>query len=74
MRKLNGAEIEDYACEIFKVLKEVPQYYVIEILELSKDFRDREGEIQDLDYSSSDEEQEEERHWSSESQDSDDEN
>ena len=58
MRKLNGAEIEDYACEIFKVLKEVPQYYVIEILELSKDYRDREGEIQDLDYSSSDEEEE----------------
>lgn len=72
MRKLNGAEIEDYACEIFKVLKEVPLHYVIEILELSKDFRDREGEIQDLDDSSSDEE--EERNWSSESEDSDDEN
>ncbi len=60
MKSLNGYEIEEFADDVFKILKEVPLFYVREVLELSLEQREREGEIDDLDTSSCSEEEEEE--------------
>jgi len=73
--KLTGKQIDEYSNEIFKILKEVPLFYCEEILELSLDFRRREGEDPKLDISddeesdSSEETDEELVHNSSESSD-----
>ncbi len=61
MKSLNGSEIDDYANDIYKILKEVPLFYLNEVLELAKEGREREGEIDKLDTESSEEEEEEER-------------
>tara|TARA_Y100000004_G_scaffold192875_1_gene254205 strand:- start:1510 stop:1710 length:201 start_codon:yes stop_codon:yes gene_type:complete len=58
MKSLNGYEIEEFADDVFKILKEVPLFYVREVLELSLEQREREGEIEDLDTSSCSEEEE----------------
>ena len=58
MKSLNGYEIEEFADDVFKILKEVPLFYVREVLELSLEQREREGEIDDLDTSSCSEEEE----------------
>jgi len=69
MKSLNGSEIDDYANDIYKILKEVPLFYLNEVLELAKEGREREGEIDKLDTESSEEEEEEERiHSESESE------
>jgi len=60
MRKLSGSEIDAYADDIFEVLKEVPLYYIREILELGLEFREREGDIPQIDTSSSSEEESDE--------------
>mgnify|MGYP003116931992 CR=1 FL=1 len=57
MKSLNGYEIEGFADDVFKILKEVPLFYVREVLELSLEQREREGEIDDLDTETSDEEE-----------------
>lgn len=56
MKKLSGGEIDSFADEICDILKEVPLYYVREVLELALEFRDREGDIQDVDTTSSSDE------------------
>ena len=60
MKNLSGHEIDDFANDIFKVLKEVPLFYLNEVLELAKEGREREGDIDKLDTDSSEEEEEEE--------------
>jgi hypothetical protein len=60
MRKLSGSEIDAYADDIFEVLKEVPLYYIREVLELGLEFREREGDIPQIDTSSSSEEESDE--------------
>ena len=60
MKNLSGHEIDDFANDIFKVLKEVPLFYLNEVLELAKEGREREGDIDKLDTESSEEEEEEE--------------
>jgi hypothetical protein len=57
MKTLNGYEIEEFADDVFKILKDIPLYYVREVLELSLENREREGEIEDLDNDSSSEEE-----------------
>jgi len=57
MKNLTGNEIDDYANDIFKILKEVPLYYLNEVLELAKEGREREGDIDKLDTDSSSEEE-----------------
>mgnify|MGYP003117276192 FL=1 len=61
MKSLNGSEIDEYANDIFKILKEVPLFYLNEVLELAKEGRQREGDIDKLDTDSSSDEEEEER-------------
>jgi len=60
MKNLSGHEIDDFANDIFKVLKDVPLFYLNEVLELAKEGREREGDIDKLDTESSEEEEEEE--------------
>ena len=57
MRKLSGGEIDSFADDIFEILKEVPLYYVREVLELGLEFREREGDIEDIDTTSSSDEE-----------------
>jgi len=59
MKSLNGSEIDDYANDIYKILKDVPLFYLNEVLELAKEGREREGEIDKLDTDSSSDEEEE---------------
>ena len=42
MKNLSGHEIDEFANDIFKVLKEVPLFYLNEVLELAKEGRERE--------------------------------
>lgn len=58
MKKLSGGEIDSFADDIFEILKEVPLYYVREVLELGLEFREREGDIEYIDISSSSSEEE----------------
>jgi len=60
MRKLSGSQIDSFADDIFEVLKEVPLYYIREVLELGLEFREREGDIPQIDTSSSSEEESDE--------------
>ena len=60
MKSLNGSEIDEYANDIFKILKEVPLFYLNEVLELAKEGRQRQGDIDKLDTESSSDEEEEE--------------
>ena len=59
MKSLSGNEIDDYANDIYKILKEVPLFYLNEVLELAKEGREKAGEIDKLDTDSSSEEEEE---------------
>ena len=55
--KLSESEINSFADDISKVLMDIPLFYIYEVLELANETRQREGEIEDLDISDSDEEQ-----------------
>lgn len=57
--KLSSGEIETHAHDIFNILKEVPLFYIFEVLELAREGREKEGDIEDLDVSSEEEEEEE---------------
>jgi len=56
--KLTQGEINSYADDISKVLEDIPLFYVYEILELANEQRQKEGEIPELDVSSSEDEDE----------------
>ena len=56
MLKLSGSEIDFFALKIGEYLEEVPLYYVEEILELAYEDRRKEGDIDGIDTSSSEEE------------------
>lgn len=56
--KLSSGEIETHAHDIFNILKEVPLFYIFEVLELAREGREKEGDIEDLDVSSEEEEEE----------------
>ena len=58
MKILSSGEIDNYANDIFCLLKEIPLFYVKEVLELANEEREKEGEIDDIDTSSSDEDEE----------------
>ena len=68
--KLSESEVNSFADDISKVLMDIPLFYVYEILELANETRQREGEIEELDISDSDEEQQSD----SETESSDEEN
>lgn len=55
--KLSESEINSFADDISKVLMDIPLFYIYEVLELANETRQREGEIEELDISDSDEEQ-----------------
>ena len=58
--KLSEREI-NYCCEdVFNIIKSIPIYNLHEIIEIVVEERIREGEKQDIDYTSSSEEEEEE--------------
>ena len=56
--QLSDSEIKSFAEDIYRVLEDVPLYYVYEILELANEHRQKEGENPDLDITSSEEENE----------------
>tara|TARA_R110000782_G_scaffold209831_1_gene297998 strand:+ start:21 stop:275 length:255 start_codon:yes stop_codon:yes gene_type:complete len=56
MLKLTGSEIDFYASKIAETLEEIPLFYLEEIMELAFEGRKREGDIEGLDISSSEEE------------------
>ena len=58
MKILSSGDINNYANDIFCLLKEIPLFYVKEVLELANEEREKEGEIDDIDTSSSDEDEE----------------
>ena len=57
MKILSSGDINNYANDIFCLLKEIPLFYVKEVLELANEEREKEGEIDDIDTSSSEEEE-----------------
>ena len=59
--KLSQGEVNNYAEDIYKIIKDIPIYYLNEIVENALEERKKEGEVENIDYiSSSDEEEEEE--------------
>lgn len=58
--ELSNGEIDCFADDIYKILRDVPLFYLNEIIELAHEGRKRDGEIEDLDVSESEEEVEEE--------------
>ena len=56
MLKLTGSEIDFYASKIGEYLGDIPLFYVEEIMELAFEERKREGDIDGVDTSSSEEE------------------
>ena len=71
--KLSESEVNSFADDISKVLMDIPLFYVYEILELANETRQREGEIEELDISDSDEEQQSATESSDEENNSDNE-
>ena len=58
MKILSSGDINNYANDIFCLLKEIPLfYYVKEVLELANEEREKEGEIYNIDTSSDEEEE-----------------
>jgi hypothetical protein len=55
--KLTGGEIDSYASDIYKVLLNVPLFYLTEVLELAAEGRVRDGDDPELDVSSSEDEE-----------------
>lgn len=56
--ELSNGEIDCFADDIYKILRDVPLFYLNEIIELAQEGRKRDGEIEDLDVSESEEEEE----------------
>ena len=52
---MSSGELECLVEQISTVLDECPLYYVIEVLEMAKSYRDRQGEQDELDVSSEEE-------------------
>ena len=71
--KLSESEINSFADDISKVLMDIPLFYIYEVLELANETRQREGEIEELDISDSDEEQQSATESSDEENNSDNE-
>tara|TARA_R110000824_G_scaffold270122_1_gene458585 strand:- start:522 stop:737 length:216 start_codon:yes stop_codon:yes gene_type:complete len=57
--ELNSGEVNSFANDIYKILMEIPLYYVVEVLEIAHSERTREGKLIELDMTSSSEEEEE---------------
>ena len=53
--KLSQSDINSFATDIYKILCDVPLFYLYEVLELSQEQREKDGEDPDLDVSDSDE-------------------
>jgi len=49
--KLTQSEINSFASDIYKILIDVPLYYLHEVLELAEEQRQKDGEDPDLDLS-----------------------
>jgi len=54
--KLTERQVNNYAEEIYEILRYIPLFYIDEILELAKDGREKDGPDPEIDLSSSDEE------------------
>jgi len=58
--KLSQGEVNNFSEDVYNIIKEIPIYYLNEIIENAVEERKKEGEIEHIDYvSSSDEEDEE---------------
>ena len=53
---LSNGEVQSYSSDIFEILMNVPLHHINEIIELAYEGRKKEGEIQEIDFSTSDEE------------------
>ncbi len=54
--KLSQSEINGYAEDITRILVDIPLFYILEVLELAQERREKEGDIPELDITSSEEE------------------
>lgn len=57
--ELTNGEIDSFADDIYKVLRNVPLFYVHEIIELGLEGRQKDGEIDELDVSDSESDEDE---------------
>ena len=71
-KKLSSGEIDSYASDIYKVLRDVPLFYLTEVLELASEGRMRDGDDPDLDVSSEEESSDEEPDDAETTEDEDD--
>lgn len=53
--KLSESEINSYSEDIYKILCDIPLFYLVEVLELAHEQRVKDGEDPDLDLSDTDE-------------------
>ena len=58
--KLSQKEVNNYSEDIYKILQDIPVFYVNEIVENAVLERKREGQKENIDYTSSSSEEEEE--------------
>ena len=56
--KLSQKEVNNYSEDIYKILQDIPVFYINEIVENAVCERKREGELENIDYTSSSEEEE----------------
>lgn len=57
--ELTNGEIDSFADDIYKVLRNVPLFYIHEIIELGLEGRQKDGEIDELDVSDSESDEDE---------------
>ena len=53
--KLTESEINSFAEDIYKILCDIPLFYLVEVLELAHEQREKDGDDPDLDLSDTDE-------------------
>lgn len=61
--KLSQKQVNNYSEDIYKILQDIPVFYVNEIVENAVLERKRKGEIENIDYTSSSSEEEEVFCW-----------
>jgi len=57
--KLSQGEVNNFAEDVYRIIKEIPIYYLNEIIENAVEERKKEGEIEHVDYVSSDDDEDE---------------
>ena len=59
--KLSQREVNNFSEDVYRIIKEIPIYYLNEIIENALEERKKEGEIEHIDYVSSSDEEDDQR-------------